>query len=150
MLNISIAEDDNDDFSLLKEAIADVLPKFNIEHSIDGKRFLDSLHTCAEPDLIFLDLNIPKKNGIDCLVELRQRKNLKSTPVIIYSTSSNFEDIDRCYKNGCTLYLVKPPSFKDLITQIKKIFFRLGLRREDLKWQEMFVVQRQYQPEEER
>ena len=142
MLNIFIAEDDKDDFLLLKEAIEDILPKFNLEHSVDGKAFLQSITKGVEPDLIFLDLNIPKKNGVRCLVELRQTVNLKSTPVIIYSTSSDFDDIDCCYKNGCTLYLVKPSSYKDLVTQIRKIFFRLGLPRKDLLSQELFVVRK--------
>lgn len=107
-VNILIAEDDSDDFSLLKEAIEKVLPKFNINHSRDGKQFLDKINEGIEPDLVFLDLNIPYKNGVDCLVEFRKKEHLKSTPVIIYSTSSHFEDIDRSYKAGCTLYMVKP------------------------------------------
>ncbi|TDH29270.1 response regulator [Segetibacter sp. 3557_3] len=143
MINIAIAEDDKEDFLLLKEAIETVLPKINIIHSKDGQLFLQSLDDHAEPDLIFLDLNIPKKNGIHCLVALRQQKKLKCTPVIIYSTSLDVEDIDCCYKHGCTLYLVKPPSYKDLVTQVRKIFFRIGLPRENLKFKEMFVVQKQ-------
>jgi CheY-like chemotaxis protein len=148
MVNILIAEDDKDDFLLLKEAIEDTLPKFNIEHSVDGITFLQSLGKGLEPDLIFLDLNMPKKSGFDCLLELRQMERLQSTPVIIYSTSSAVDDIDRCYKNGCTLYLVKPASFKDLVTQVKKIFFRLGLPRQDLRFEEMFVVRKHEEKEE--
>lgn len=72
--------------------------------------------------MIFLDLNLPKTNGLDCLVEIRQRKDFQTIPVVIYSTSSHFEDIDLCYKAGCTLYLVKPPSFRELLAQIKKLF----------------------------
>lgn len=142
MLNIYIAEDDRDDFLMLKEAIEDVLPKFNIEHAVDGKAFLQLLNKGVEPDLIFLDLNIPRKNGIDCLIELRQIEKLKTTPVIIYSTSSAIDEIDLCYKNGCTLYLVKPVSFKDLVSQLRKIFFRLGLPRQELLSEEMFVVRK--------
>lgn len=143
MVNIYIAEDDRDDFLLLEEALENILPKFNINHSRHGKAFLQSLNKDAEPDLIFLDLNIPKKNGIDCLVELRQKKKLRRIPVIIYSTSSDVEDIDSCYKNGCTLYLVKPASFTELVTQLRKIFFRIGLPRKELQYKEMFVVKRQ-------
>ena len=142
MINIAIAEDDKDDFLLLKEAIENVLPRFNIDHSKNGKDFLQSVLTGPEPDLIFLDLNIPKKNGIECLIELRQQTKFQTTPVIIYSTSSDFNDIDRCYKNGCTLYLVKPTSYDHLVTQIRKIFFRLGLPKEELQYKEMFVVRR--------
>jgi CheY-like chemotaxis protein len=140
MVNIHIVEDDKDDFLLLKEAIEHVLPKFCLNHSSDGKTFLQSVSEDADPDLIFLDLNIPKKNGIECLVELRKQDKLRLTPVIIYSTSSNFDDIDLCYKNGCTLYLVKPTSSRDLLTQVRKIFFRLGLPKQELQFKEMFVV----------
>jgi CheY-like chemotaxis protein len=121
-VNILIAEDDKDDFLLLKEAIEEVLPTFNIDHSSDGQTFLQKINKHAIADLIFLDLNMPKKNGIDCLIDLRKKKSLKSTPVIIYSTSAYFEDIDDCYKNGCTLYMVKPASYKDLVNQVRKIF----------------------------
>ena len=145
MLNINIAEDDNDDFLSLIEAIENVLPKFNIQRSVDGKSFLNGLQHQPAPDLIFLDLNMPKMNGIECLTRLRQIEALNTTPTIIYSTSSDVEDIELCYKNGCTLYLVKPPSFKDLVTQIRKIFFRLGLPRQDLLSKEMFVVEKQVQ-----
>lgn len=142
MVNIFIAEDDQDDFMLLQEAIQSSLPKFNLQHFVDGKAFLNSIEKGEEPDLIFLDLNIPKKNGIACLVELRRIERLKQVPTIIYSTSSDVDDIDHCYKHGCTLYLVKPASFKDLVTQIRKVFFRLGLPREDLQFKEMFVVKK--------
>lgn len=140
MVNIAVAEDDKDDFLMLKEAIENILPKFNITHSSDGSTFLQLVNAQADVDLIFLDLHIPKKNGVECLIELRQNEKLQATPIIIYSTSSNFEDIDLCYKNGCTLYLVKPTSYKDLVTQIRKIFFRIGLPRKELQSKEMFVV----------
>ncbi|HEX8462876.1 MAG TPA: response regulator [Segetibacter sp.] len=141
-VNIHIAEDDRDDFLLLNESIEAVLPKFNISHSRNGQEFLEKIYEEAPPDLIFLDLNMPKKNGIDCLIEFKKKKKFKSTPVIIYSTSANWEDIDACYRNGCTLYMVKPTSYNDLLNQVRKIFFRLGLPKKDLLDREMFVVKK--------
>jgi PAS domain S-box-containing protein len=122
MVNILVAEDDRDHFLLLEEAIENTLPHFHITHSRDGRELLRKIEDQEKPDMIFLDLNLPKKNGLDCLIEIRQRKGFQTTPVVIYSTSSDFEDIDTCYKNGCTLYLVKPPSFKELLVQIRKLF----------------------------
>ncbi len=122
MVNILVAEDDRDHFLLLEEAIENTLPDYRITHSRDGKELLQKIEEPERPDLIFLDLNLPKKSGLDCLVEIRRRKDLQATPVVIYSTSSHFEDIDLCYKAGCTLYLVKPPSFKELLAQVKKLF----------------------------
>ena len=122
MVNIFIAEDDKDDFEMLEEAIENILPESQINRARNGRELLQHIDEQSAPDVIFLDLNMPKMNGIDCLINLRQRKNLHSIPIIIYSTSSDFEDIDQCYKSGCNLYLVKPASFKDLTAQIKKIF----------------------------
>jgi len=123
-MNILIAEDDRDDFLMLEEAIETILPDFNITHSRDGKDLLQKIDAHALPNLIFLDLNIPKINGIDCLIKIRERKELQGTPIIIYTTSSNFQDIDLCYKHGCTLYLVKPARFRDLVEQMRKILLQ--------------------------
>lgn len=90
-VNILIAEDDKDDFLLLREAIENVLPKFNITHSRDGKEFLQAMDDGPEPDLVFLDLNMPYKSGVECLIEFRKRDGLQQTPVIIYSTSSHLK-----------------------------------------------------------
>jgi len=138
MVNILVAEDDRDHFQLLEEAIDSTLPQYRITHSRDGKDFLQMIENRETPDMIFLDLNLPRKSGMDCLLEIRQRKELQTTPVIIYSTSSDFEDIDLCYKNGCTLYLVKPPSFKELLTQIKKLFSHELAEEALLKSEEQF------------
>ena len=132
MVNILVAEDDRDHFLLLEEAIENTLPSYHIIHSRDGKECLQKIEEQEKPDMIFLDLNLPKKNGLDCLIEIRRRNELKTTPVVIYSTSSDFEDIDLCYKAGCTLYLVKPPSFKELLLQIKRLF-SLELAEEALR-----------------
>lgn len=142
-VNIVVAEDDTDDFLMLIEAVEEVLPKFNIHHAKSGRDLLNLINADVEPDLIFLDLNIPLKSGLACLKEIRQKPGLNSTPVIIYSTSSNFEDIDACYKNGCTLYLVKPQDYRDLVTQIRKVFFRIGLPKKDLMDIERFVVKKE-------
>jgi CheY-like chemotaxis protein len=144
-VRISIAEDDVDDFMQLQEAIEEVLPKFDINHYRNGRDFIRAIDDTFHPDLIFLDLNMLYKSGLDCLIEVRQKKHLRKIPVIIYSTSSNFEDIDNCYKNRCTLYLVKPASYRDIVIQIHKVFFRLGLPRKDLLDRERFVVQKQQQ-----
>lgn len=133
-----VAEDDRDHFQLLEEAIGNTLPHYRITHSRDGKELLQKIEARETPDMIFLDLNLPKKSGLDCLLEIRQRRELQTTPVVIYSTSSHFEDIDLCYKAGCTLYMVKPPSFKELLTQIKKLFSHELAEEALLKSEEQF------------
>jgi len=141
-VKILVAEDDKDDYLELQGAIEVVLPKFDIDHCKNGREFIRLIDEGMKPDLIFLDLHMLFKSGLECLAEVRQRRHLNKTPVVIYSTSSDVDDINNCYKKGCTLYLVKPDSFKDLVTQIRKVFFRLGLPKKDLLDRERFVVQK--------
>jgi PAS domain S-box-containing protein len=140
MVNILVAEDDKDDYLLLEEAIETVLPDFEITRSRNGKELLQHVGGTMVPDLIFLDLNMPKINGRDCLVAIRQQKHLAATPVIIYSTSSDFEDIDSCYKNGCTLYLVKQPSFKGLQAELRRVLSHDSAREALQKAEEKFSL----------
>ncbi|HEU4472837.1 MAG TPA: response regulator, partial [Flavisolibacter sp.] len=82
MVNILVAEDDRDHFLLLEEAIENTLPHYRISQSRDGKELLQKIETQEAPDMIFLDLNLPKKHGLDCLIEIRKHKNLQTTPVV--------------------------------------------------------------------
>jgi len=73
------------------------------------------------PDMIFLDLNMPVKNGIECLKEIRNDKKLDNLPIIVYTTSDNPRDIDTCFDLRANLYVVKPTSFESIIKTLKKI-----------------------------
>jgi CheY-like chemotaxis protein len=64
--------------------------------------------TAVIPDLLFLDLNMPKKSGIECLIEIKQMQFLNDLTVVIYSTSSSEKDIEDTFLNGANIYLKKP------------------------------------------
>jgi CheY-like chemotaxis protein len=121
-LSIVLADDDEDDRDLFKEAIHELAIKPNLEMAKDGKALIELLNRIEElPDIIFLDLNMPHKSGKECLVEIRNNARLKNIPVIIYSTSSSPTDIEETYGLGANLYVKKPSSFTELTAYLNKL-----------------------------
>lgn len=113
--NILLAEDDADDRELFLEAISMVAPEINVATFENGEKLMDHLNGSRQfPDCIFLDLNMPKKNGNDCLSEIRENQKTQQIPVIIYTTSLSTKDIDETYRRGATCFIRKPNSFREL------------------------------------
>lgn len=113
---VFLADDDADDRAMFEEVIHEVDPTIELTCAEDGKVLLTMLHSGKYPlpHLIFLDLNMPNKNGKECLEEIRNSDRLKDIPVIIYSTSSSPKDIDDTFEKGADLYIRKPSSFQEL------------------------------------
>lgn len=123
-IKIIIADDDSDDRLLFTEAISEINTTIQIQ-SVDGGLQLMQMLTAADaalPDIIFLDLNMPGKNGKECLKEIKTNHRLKDLPVIIYSTSANTKDINDARTSGANLYIRKPNTFTGLIEVISKVF----------------------------
>ena len=126
-IHILLVEDNEGDIYLTTEAFES--GKFYTELSVvrDGKAAIDFLkqegdHSYAkEPDLLLLDLNLPKKNGFEVLQFLKQDTKLMHIPVIILSTSSAERDINKCYENHANTYITKPVDVENLFTVISKI-----------------------------
>ncbi|MBY0482690.1 MAG: response regulator [Chitinophagaceae bacterium] len=115
-LKILLADDDKDDrlfFSMALEALT--IPT-KLATVVDGEKLMDYLSENADqlPDVIFLDINMPRKNGIECLSEIKQNKKLKGLPVIIFSTSNSKDKIGMVFKNGADVYIHKPSDFSQL------------------------------------
>lgn len=126
LINILIADDDKDDVDLLTEALQDVLPSCSCINMPDGIAALRFIKTNPHPDLVFLDLNMPLKNGINCLKDISNLNLLPNTPIVIYSTSKNIKDIDEAYQYGAKFYIIKPASFNELKRIIKRAISILG------------------------
>ncbi|GEO07589.1 response regulator [Segetibacter aerophilus] len=139
-INILIADDDNDDAQLLSEAILNILPSGKCSHVVDGIAALRHIKTNVEPDLVFLDLNMPLKNGINCLKDIYNLDLLPNTPIVIYSTSKNIKDIEDAYKYGASFYIVKPASFKELCKIIKLAITILGKPKSERVEKSNFVL----------
>jgi CheY-like chemotaxis protein len=123
-LNVVLTDDDTDDCEIFLEAMKNIAPQVKVTVCEDGNDLMNYLFKkdVTLPDIIFLDLNMPLKGGHECLKEIRANEALKGIPVIIYSTSTNKDHIEKTFKNGANFYFPKPNSFKDLTAIMEKIF----------------------------
>jgi CheY-like chemotaxis protein len=106
-LHIFIADDDPDDLDLFKIIIRDISSEIKITVARNGVELLEFLEIVI-PDIIFLDINMPGMNGIDCLSEIRKQKKLDDIPVIMFSTTAEEKHVNATYALGANLYLQKP------------------------------------------
>jgi len=120
---IYLADDDEDDCSFFAEALSEIHAKVSFIICKNGEELMQLLHEPPrpQPDIIFLDLNMPKKNGYECLKEIRNNATFKNAPVVIFTTSMLEQDIDKVYSLGATHFVTKPTSFEKLKTIIAKI-----------------------------
>ncbi|HOZ75814.1 MAG TPA: response regulator [Flavobacterium sp.] len=113
--NIFLTDDDADDCLLFSEIIQEINPNEGTKLTIsnDGAALMKTLDETVPPppEVIFLDLNMPRKNGFECLEEIRNTPKLMEIPVVIFSTSSSNDIVDRSYKFGANYYICKPQSY---------------------------------------
>lgn len=120
-LKILLADDDTDDCLLFKEAVTGFISSDNFTAVHDGEQLMQLLgnETNKLPDILFLDLNMPRKNGFECLTEIKQNKKLKNLPVVIFSTSSSADSMSKLFKTGADVYIRKPSCFEQLVQVIR-------------------------------
>lgn len=121
-LNILLADDDRDDRYFFDKALKDLPIQTRLTTAEDGEMLMAYLLKYSEklPDVLFLDLNMPRKNGLECLVEIKSNEKLKKLPVIIYSTSLHEDVADLLYKKGAHYYVRKTD-----LAELKKILLRI-------------------------
>lgn len=115
-LQILLADDDEDDRLFFKEALEDIKIKTVVTTVNDGIELMEYLINPDNvlPDVVFLDLNMPRKNGIQCLEEIRNDDALKDLTIAIYSTSGAERDIEETFIKGANVYIKKPNDFVTL------------------------------------
>lgn len=122
-VNLVLADDDEDDRDMLKEVLHEIAPHVTVTPACNGQQLMTFLNNSSTvPDIIFLDLNMPLKNGQECLTEIRANKKFKAVPVVIYSTSRSSQHIDDTFLNGANFYFPKPDSYNDLKVIVSRIF----------------------------
>ncbi|WP_298220425.1 response regulator [Flavobacterium sp.] len=113
--NIFLSDDDADDCMLFSEALQEIYNESEARLTIvnDGMALMEVLEETVPPppEVIFLDINMPKKNGVECLQEIRSTPKLAGIPIIIFSTSSNKDIVDKTYLHGANYYICKPQSY---------------------------------------
>lgn len=123
IMNIILADDDADDRLLFEDAINETQIETNLFQCNDGQQLMSYLLSDNKvlPEIIFLDLNMPIKNGMQCLKEIRAHNDLKDLCIAIYSTSSSEKDIEETFVNGANIYINKPNSYDKLKAAIEKV-----------------------------
>lgn len=122
-LKILLADDDEADRLLFKEAFIELKSGITIETVNDGMELMKLLYdteTADLPQFLFLDINMPQKTGIDCLVEIKADKRFKDISIAIYSTSTSEKDMEETFKHGANVYIHKPNSFEKLKMVLEK------------------------------
>lgn len=115
-LYVLLADDDDDDRLFFKDAIEKVKVKTVVNMVNDGVELMEYLNNSATrlPNLVFLDLNMPRKGGMECLKEIRSNNEMKDLTIAIYSTSGLEKDIEETFINGANIYIKKPNDFEEL------------------------------------
>jgi CheY-like chemotaxis protein len=115
-LRILLADDDTDDCLFFKKALGELSISASLTAVHNGEDLMNYLteHTEHLPHVLFLDINMPRKNGAECLSDIRANAKLKNLPVVMFSTSNSWEVINRLFKSGANVYIHKPSDFGQL------------------------------------
>ena len=126
-INILLVEDNPGDVRLTQEALKSNKMNNNLQVAEDGVEAMAILRregeyaNASRPDLILLDLNLPKKNGREVLAEIKADEKLKRIPVVILTSSADEEDILKAYDNYASCYVAKPVGFDEFIEVVRSI-----------------------------
>lgn len=117
---IFYTDDDEDDLSIFADAVESIPQNIKLQTYSGSQNFLNAISDpSVVPSVVFLDLNMPGKNGFDVLKELRDSDDKKDIPVVIYSTSSEPGNIERCLDLGANCFITKPVLMSDIIKAIE-------------------------------
>lgn len=126
-MNVLVVEDNEDDVMIIKRAMRKSEFKCDLYFAYDGEQALDFLHRRGEfddapkPDLVLLDLKLPKANGLEVLADIKQDERLRRIPVIVLTNSERDEDMVRAYDSGAASYMTKPVDSKDFERLIQTV-----------------------------
>lgn len=122
---IYLVDDDSDDRDFFADAMLEIDRNVILRQAQDGMHLLDNLLTLSGselPEFIFLDINMPGKSGLECLEEIRSSEGeLKEVNIVMLSTSSDPENIQKALDLGATCYAVKPSSFEKLKSLLEEV-----------------------------
>lgn len=133
-VEILMAEDSPSDAELAKEALKNGMLDVNMNVVTDGEEAINYLFrrgeykNAARPDLILLDINMPKKSGLEVLALIKQDEDLKRIPVVILTTSEDERDIAKSYEHYAACFITKPvnfQSFQEIVGPLKSFWFTI-------------------------
>jgi CheY-like chemotaxis protein len=127
MIEVLLVEDSPGDVRLTREALKDTKVQINLQVVSDGSAAMSYLRRemkfsqAPRPDLILLDLNLPKKDGRAVLREIKESDAFKTIPVVILTTSASQADIDRSYELHANCYITKPVNLQGFVKVVQSI-----------------------------
>ncbi len=126
IVEILLVDDDRDDRSIFSDALSELKMETSLTMLEDGRNLVAYLEDpkTRRPDILFLDLNMPYKSGVECLREIRAIDKYKDLSVAIYSTSNSEKDMEDTFINGANIYIRKPNDFtalKKVLTEVLSI-----------------------------
>lgn len=138
-IHIILADDDEDDRLLFTDAFEELKINTKVNTFNDGVELMDYLNSpdAVLPNVLFLDLNMPKKNGIECLYEIKRDERFSEIAIAIFSTSSSEEHIEETFVQGANIYIKKPSDFATLkkvlsdVVTINWQYYTSGLNRDN-------------------
>lgn len=127
---ILMVDDDVDDCALVRDALEEIGTSHDLRFACDGEALFDYLerkgrftdrNTAPRPDLILLDLQMPRKNGRESLKQLKTERAWRRIPVVVLTTSTAADDINYAYEMGVNSYVTKPATFRTLVEAVRLI-----------------------------
>jgi len=121
---VHLADDDEDDRMLMKEALQEANPDVNVVESEDGQELIDNLKSADDLSeaVVVLDMNMPKMNGLEAIQAIKSDPELSDVPTVMLSTSDNPELAKKAINAGADEFMIKPNNFRALIDIAKSIF----------------------------
>jgi DNA-binding response OmpR family regulator len=130
-ISIFLADDDDDDRDFFKDAIKELGADFKLVMVDSGDKVIDHFnHKNPLPHFVFLDINMPVKNGIECLKFIKEKHPGNNFHVIMLSTSLADKDIKQSYNYGASIYIQKPGNFSHLVTYLEYCLHELDFSRD--------------------
>lgn len=133
--SVVLAEDNLEHCFFFKKALKEVAPRVRFAEVHDGDQLMQLLESYM-PDLLFLDLGMPCRNGVQCIKEIRDRRVYDSLPVIVFSVNDDSRNIQAAYGFGANLYVVKPGAYDLLKVMLHRIL--------SMSWEDPHSVTRTY------
>ncbi len=121
-MKILLVEDDADDRAIFTEVLGKLNMPIDLAHAVDSGELFEYLDKNPDINLIFQDINMPVKNGKQCLKDLKSNERYQHIPVIIYTGSGRETDINEAYEGGAHYYIIKPFAPVNLKESMKKVF----------------------------
>jgi CheY-like chemotaxis protein len=143
VINLMLVDDDVDDCMFFGEALKELPFDSTLQTVPDGEQLMTLLTAQPAPvvDILFLDLNMPRKTGLECLTEIKENERLKDLPIIIFSTSMTQDMAESLYEKGALHYIRKPGDFSKLKKVILKVLTIAASDNASQRTKDNFIIE---------